>query len=349
MNGASHANASPQETLEAEFCPPLDTTLVAAFLADHLTDSGELTGDALQTLRDHLSLLAASAAADQDDLASDLADHQQIAQSTTTDDSRDADSTFDNYGESSSSSSAPSYSSPSSAQLDSALTFLQASFPHLSAHLLKKRLKDGEDSGEPDMERIVEELLTEDYVKELEERGLDSDETLGEEIEKWHLVSKKPMNAKAVSDVRQKQHARPISKVSSAGDPWNQIVSVSTYLGSLLPRPASFFLSYFHKPEYTTPSDALRAALYSIREQDMGVDGKQDRSTALLTLLEFVWASPEYDFNNLDSEIRSQLFDDAELSLVAANGSPDVALDIVKLLHEMDVDKGSMQEMGQLK
>ncbi|KAI5124265.1 hypothetical protein M0805_005114 [Coniferiporia weirii] len=372
MGDLSRKKPDLQETLEAEFCPPLETTLVAAFLADFFADSSGVPADeALQTLRDLLGLLAASAAADQDDLASDLVDLQLFAHSTATDDSRDSDSVFDNFGEASSSSgsSAPPHSWTSPAQLNSALAFLRASFPHLPALALKERLEYEQLSGEMDMERIVGELLTEDYLKELEERGLEDDETLEEEIEKWQTVSRKCQSTKAnaplavtgskkkkakgrtiaVNDVRQKQHVRPVAqayRARSAGDPWDQIVSIATYLESLLLRPASFFLSYFHKPDYATPSGALRAALDSIHKQDKAPVDEEDQSVALLTLLEFIRASPDYNFDSLDSEARAFLISDAELSLVATGGSPDVAFDIVRLLHEMEADNDGMQEMG---
>ncbi|EJD07598.1 uncharacterized protein FOMMEDRAFT_143938 [Fomitiporia mediterranea MF3/22] len=353
-----------QERLQAEFCPPLDTTIVLALISDHITGE-KPTETILKTLREELSVLAASATVDQDDLANTLNEVYLFAPSASTEDSRDADSVFSQRVFETNSSSGSSMTQPrEGAQMTyprTALDFLRASFPHMPLETLRTYL----DVSDADMEQIVEELLSKEFIRELEEGGLD-DEALDEELEKWTVVSKKPKGAArsttvnkkrkprrktiAINDVRQKQHARPESQFRSTSDPWNQLASMSSYLETLLLHPASFFQSYFHKPEYPSPCIALRAALDAIAHQSTtktsSADVEQDRTTALFNLLELVRDHPDFDFDNLDSETRAQLCSDAELSLSAASGSPDVAFDVLVLLHDLEVDNERMQEMG---
>ncbi|KAL5513213.1 hypothetical protein ACEPAH_3611 [Sanghuangporus vaninii] len=369
MEDLSPEISSLQEALEAEFCPPLDSTIVALLVVDHLSGK-KPDEEILKTLRDQLAVLASSAAADQDDqLAKDFHDLQLSGTSVTTEDSatRDADSVFSQTAPSASSSStsstSPSGEMASSTQPDTALAFLRASFPHLPPKSLRTRLK----ASDFDMERIVEDLLSEEYVRELEERGLE-DESLDEEIEQWTVVSRRKPTASfnrapsiltisnkkrkarrktiVINDIRQQQHVRKESQIRSSGDPWNQVASLSSYLESLLGWSSSYFQSYFHTPHYSTPAEALRAALKSLENPRDNQSTSEDGKSALLSLMEFIRASPDFDFDRLDSEARERLYEDAELSLVTAGGSPDVALDLVKLLHELEMDGESGQEMG---
>ncbi|KAL5492435.1 hypothetical protein ACEPAI_3882 [Sanghuangporus weigelae] len=367
MEDLSPEVSSLQVTLEAGFCPPLDTTIVALLVADHLSGK-KPDEEILRTLRDQLTVLASSAAADQDDLAKDFRDLQLSGASVTTEDSvsRDADSVFSQTAPSASSSSesstSPSGEMVSSTQPDAALAFLRASFPHMPPKSLKARLE----ASDFDMERIVEDLLSEEYVRELEERGLE-DESLDEEIEQWTVISRRKPKASSnrppsisisnkkrkakgktitINDIRQQQHIRPESQIRSSGDPWNQVASLSSYLESLLGWSSSYFQSYFHKPQYSTPAEALRAAFKSLEDPRDNESTSEDRKSVLLSLMEFIRASPDFDFDRLDSEARERLYEDAELSLVTAGGSPDVALELVKLLHELELDGESGQEMG---
>ncbi|OCB86394.1 hypothetical protein A7U60_g6512 [Sanghuangporus baumii] len=368
MEDLSPEISSLQEALEAEFCPPLDSTIVALLVADHLSGK-KPDEEILKTLRDQLAVLASSAAADQDDLAKDFHDLQLSGTSVTTEDSatRDADSVFSQTTPSASSNSAsstsPSGEVASSTQPDAALAFLRASFPHMPPKTLKARLE----ASDFDMERIVGDLLSEEYLRELEERGLE-DESLDEEIEQWTVISRRKPKASfnrapsvssisnkkrkargktiAINDIRQQQHIRPESQIRSGVDPWNQLASLSSYLESLLGRSSSYFQSYFHTPHYSTPAEALRAAFKSLENPRDNESTSEDGKSALLSLMEFIKASPDFDFDRLDSEARERLYEDAELSLVTAGGSPDVALDLVKLLHELELDGESRQEMG---
>ena len=294
---------------------------------------------------------------DQDDLAKDFHDLQLSTDaSVTTEDStsRDADSVFSQTAPDMSSSSASS-SSPPAEESDPALAFLKASFPYMPMKKLRARLQDPE----YDMEGIVEDLLSEDYVRELEERGLE-DESIDEELEQWTVVTRKSHRAPpsvnkkrkekgrtiALTDIRQQHHIRPESQLRSSGDPWNQVASMSSYVESLLGRPASYFQSYMHNPQYTTPAKALRAAFQSLEKQQQREANAEDETKVLMSLMEFIRSSPDFDFDNLDREAKEQLYGDAELSLATSKGSPDVALDLVKLLHELELDGESGQEMG---
>ncbi len=153
-----------------------------------------------------------------------------------------------------------------------------------------------------DMESIVEQLLNEEYMRELDERGLDLDSNSNAtdmEAGAWVLVEMRRPRAKspqlpgntfkvhavngngkrknkpksktiALVDVRQSQHrplrARELTTGSRAApDLWSQISSLSTYLSDLLPpNPPSFFAPYFHSPDHKSPAAAVRASLEAL-------------------------------------------------------------------------------------
>lgn len=85
-------------SIQAAFCPPLDTTVVAALTTDYLEDDGTIKTERLQILRDQLSDLAASAAADQlDELAGLRIDGKDTSASIN--DSPDSDSLLESSGD----------------------------------------------------------------------------------------------------------------------------------------------------------------------------------------------------------------------------------------------------------
>lgn len=278
-------------------------------------------------------------------------------------DTPDSDSLLESCGDtkSSSGSSLPPQTTVPKDQHASAFAFLRASFPDLAPVTLSKKLDEEECSGDFSMEKLVEELLTEDFVKELEERGLEDDGLVQDRMNKEGTtaetatsptIAKTPRSKKSkkrgrtivLNDVRQRNQP-DYSKVAgthAAGDPWSQVLSTSSFLASLLPAPSSFFSSYFHRPQFSTPSDALRAALSELIEKSKN-KAKVDPDT-LQNLYEVFSSSlgPE----NCDEETLARHFSDAELVLKAANGSADVGLDILRLLHELDNDKDGSQELG---
>lgn len=322
-------------------------------MADY-DDDGQPSVDDREAARAQLSLLATSAAEEQaaaDGLADDLENLKLSSQSSTADTATDRDSLLGITSPESSSNSSSSNGDASSQT--SALAFLRASFPNIPVSNLKQRLQSEQAAGDFSMQHLVEDLLSEEYVRDLEERGLSDEaiEAISDNTEGWMTVSrvprKKPLTPKkkaakgkgrtvVINDVRQQRQNIPRLLTHSAGDPWNQVLSISTYLSSLLPRPQTFFASYLHKPEYSTPSDALRAALTTIKDE-AAAEG-ESQSETLLSLLEFIVESPEYDYDNLTPGMQNQLCADIELCLGAAKGSPEDALDVLKLLQELEGD-----------
>lgn len=208
-----------------------------------------------------------------------------------------------------------------------------------------------------DMEVLVEEVLTAEYVRELEERGLDESEskTMGFEGP-WELVERKkkgvPKQNKhfkkgttfTLVDIRQQQHARPNASSSSTHsgipDPWTQLASVASHLSMLIPsQSVSYFQSVFHSPNYPSPAQALRAALVQISRQvskPVNDELTEEESPLLFSMFEILTTSQMY--SGLNVEGRDQLLEDALFALRATGRDPNTALDVVQILVELDAD-----------
>ncbi|KAH7924162.1 hypothetical protein BV22DRAFT_1067358 [Leucogyrophana mollusca] len=341
------------DRLQAEFCPPLDSSLLAALIAE--LEPGDVQPNQLESLRATLRELANHAEQVEQELSDEFEAVRLSSQYITTDDSC---STPDFFGGDTPTSSTASDASAHS--FSSPLGFLQAALPHIPSDRLRIAL-DGASSGDSDdvdMESVVEGILTSEYLRELEERGLEgleSADSYGEDPV-WETASPKrktPVNGKVAKkknargktitlvDIRQKQHNPPSSTPISAPDPWTQLSSLSSHVATLLPpHPPSFFQSYFHSPEHATPAAALRAALSSIADSGPPLSPSDSSSPAVLfALLDVLRSSPAYDL--LDSEQRSTLYSDAQLTLAATHGRADDAIDVVWLLHELDSDSDS--------
>ncbi|KZT21204.1 hypothetical protein NEOLEDRAFT_1139855 [Neolentinus lepideus HHB14362 ss-1] len=349
-----------QDKLQQEFCPPLDTSLVAALVNEYEAEAdsqsrSSLSAEQLYDLRNTLSKLAKQAEKDEEALSDKMADFHISPHSFTTDGSSII---TDDFSPGQTISSGTSLS-PSDVSFGSPLGFLQAAFPQIDTALLRRALQTCEDDENVDMESVVHELLTQEYLHDLEERGLDalSEEEIIEEA--WETVQSqkkkgragpstpkilKPKARKiAITDVRQQQHIRPSPTRRStspiprgAPDPWTQVSSLSSYLSTLLPKPASYFQSIFHKPEYSSPSEALRAALTSLAPDTLNSELSPSETQSLFNLFEIFTASPAYA--QLDAPARKQIMTDAELALRATQGRSDEALDIVSLLRDLDGD-----------
>ncbi|KIJ65212.1 hypothetical protein HYDPIDRAFT_181531 [Hydnomerulius pinastri MD-312] len=357
-----HTMGSLYDTLQAEFCPPLDTSLLAALIADlEHTDSGDNLGpspEQVEALRATLRQLAAQAAEQyENELCDELDSAHLSSQCLTTDESG---SIHDFYGETTESSNASDSSVFSHQSFSSPLGFLQAALPHIPPSKLRRALSDAGagDAGDFDMEAVVESLLTNEYLRELEERGLDGlddqsplsfgDESIWHRVEskkkvvsvKGKAAKKKNVRGKTITlvDIRQKQHmpATSTNGTLATPDPWTQLSSLSEHLATLLPpHPASFFQSYFHSPNHSSPAKALRAALSSIvGERSQSSPGSD--TPVLFTMLDVIRDSPTYQ--SLDAEQRSTLYSDAQLALAATRGLGDDAIDVVWLLLELDLD-----------
>ncbi|KAG6916195.1 hypothetical protein DXG01_008077 [Tephrocybe rancida] len=345
------------ETLQTEFCPPLDSSLLAALLADLETDANgnatEPTSRQVEDLKSTLRELSSQADESQLNEFSDL--HLTSNTDDTTSTPEFCQGNTATSSSESSESSQQSFSSP--------LGFLQAALPHISTATLRLAL-EGAAVDDVDMWDIVADILTADSIREMEERGLDGlDEDgmntiLREENIGWETVeNKKKPTAKvakrkvgrgktiSIVDVRQRQHApkhRSTDASRPAPDPWTQLSSLSEHLATLLPpHPASLFQSHFHSPNHGSPYIALHSCLKSICSAQAEVPSEEYTDT-LFTLLDIIL--PEYE--SLDHEARMRLISDVEVSLQATCGRGDDALDLAKLLRELDSDSTGNLDMG---
>ncbi|PCH44424.1 hypothetical protein WOLCODRAFT_139001 [Wolfiporia cocos MD-104 SS10] len=364
-NMGSASQTSVLDTLQAEFSPPLDGPLIAAIVADYVSEGMNNASDNIQALRDVLGQLASQAEKElmDEDTLSEQFSHTHISPYSITDETSSLhDLSVDTSNTAYSSTSSGSCSQHS---FSSPLGFLQAAFPHLSTSRLKRALSLVEDASDLDMESVVEGLLSSEYVRELEERGLDGlDDVEGsaKHDADWLTVdakkrattksakkSKKWATTITIVDIRQKQHERPIEPPrSSAPDPWTQLSSVASYLATIVStRSPSYFLSFFHSPEHSTPAKALRAALRSLSTSSHHDEEEipSDETAMLFNMFDVLRATPA--FADLDAEERDQLMADAHLALRATCGQPDEAIDIVWLLRDLDSDfKSGVLEWG---
>ena len=340
--------------MQAEFCPPLDTSLLAALIADLDPGAASPLSDQVGALRTTLKELANQASAQHEHELKDELDSAHLSSFCRTTD--DSTSSPDFYGETTGSSTASDSSAFSLQSFSSPLGFLHAALPHIPQSRLRRALSEagGGDDGDVDMESVVETILSREFIRELEERGLDAldnDEPHNDDLWKRVESKKKPAangkpakkkNARGKTitlvDIRQKQHLSPPTPPGPpTPDPWTQLSSLSEHLATLLPpHPASFFQSHFHSPNYVSPAKALRVALSSIA----GIQNKSPLETStraiLFNLLDILRDSPTY--TSLDPEQRSTLYADAQLALRATHDRGDDAIDIVWLLLELDLD-----------
>ncbi|KAI1793497.1 hypothetical protein LXA43DRAFT_1001009 [Ganoderma leucocontextum] len=364
MQCTMETQPSIQDILQIEFSPPLDTSLIAAIVADYVSGNDTKRQDELHQLREVLSNLASEAEKelfDSDERS--LSDFSQL-QASSTSLADDTSSSFDySTTDISGYTSTSSRSDASSQPFSHPLGFLRAAFPQVSISKLKKILAShGGRIDDLDMEALVEEVLTAEYVRELEERGLDESDSkvMGYEGP-WELVERKTKGVPkqkrhfkkgttfTLVDVRQQQHARPTPSSSSphtgVPDPWTQLASVASHLAMLIPsQPVSYFQSIFHSPNYSSPGQALRAALVQISRQvskHSNDELTEEESPLLFSMFEILTTSHMY--SDLNVEQRDQLLEDALFALRATGGDPNTALDIVQILVELDADLTSKE------
>lgn len=350
-------------TCQKEFCPTLDSSLIAALLVEIESDSNgnavTPTQDQIDFLRTTLGELSLHAEEAQE---SEFSDVQLLSQFEETISSW---TTHDNGNKTAESHSAESSgSSTSSTQsFGSPLGFLQAALPEIPTARLTKALENA-GKADVDMWDIVAAILTEESIREMEERGWDGLEGQTEDTmndTNWETVEmKKKIFSKAerkraqphpkkivLADIRQQHHVQSsLAKngsptkhppEGSAADPWTQLSSFSDHISTLLPpHPPSLFLSFFHSPQYGTSYEALRAALTSLCK-DSSTDSDH-HTTVLYNLLDVIL--PEYE--DCDAEQRSRIVSDVELAVTVTQGKGDESLDLANLLRDLD----SNSDMG---
>ncbi|KAI0083956.1 hypothetical protein BDY19DRAFT_974898 [Irpex rosettiformis] len=345
---AAVSTVNLQEALQAEFSPSLDTSLIAAIVADYVSDPNKPPSeDQIKHLRKTLSDLAADAEFYvHDDVAGDLVN---LRLTDTTEDSYDASTADFLFSESGATSTTGITSEFSNGvqSLTSPLRFLQTAFPHLPASRLKSALGGAESMDEIDMESVVESIMAAEYVRELEERGEEEGQITAEKS--WETVPSRQVGRKqkrkavktiTFGDVRQKQLARPSSTPNSpraaASDPWTQLSSVAFHLETLIPHTTAMqFQSMFHSPQYSSPSEALRAALRAIVSPiSPPAETTPEETQMLFGMFDILQESDVYQaLSDID---RERMMSDAQLALCATQQHPDAALDVVWLLREVD-------------
>jgi len=306
--------------LKAEFCPPLDSNLVAELLAD--IDAG--SKQQLEILRDQLAALAAQAIVDDCSLKDKTLNPPD-----------------DIYGSGSSHVTSSHYSAETSTttdspSLESPLAFLRQAFPDSSIQSLQDALRKTGQTELLNMQRLVEDLLSQEVLALFEQENSESRGAVEEEwqgvLKKKSVKGKKAARAKAVPliDIRQRQQHRypPASPTTAQGDtnPWSHLVSLASYLSDLLPlHSASEFLSAFHSPQHATPYDALTSFLNSMRP------GKRDETAVdndLITLMTLCVG------DNQDDECFDAIL--ARKCVLATEGRIEDALDLFKLVQDME-------------
>ncbi|KAI0272736.1 hypothetical protein BC834DRAFT_361426 [Gloeopeniophorella convolvens] len=354
-----------QEELQKEYSS-LDSSLIAAFLSEY--ENGKPTSQQLHELRHTLAELAAGADLDEQHIHESLSSFRIEGSSLNSSVIEGNSEVFfaDSAITDTTSPSASLNSSSSVASFSSPLGFLQAAFPGVPSTRFTNAISEaghGSSSADDvDIERVIQLLLTQEYLKDLEERGLDAleDEDVSRPQPQWRTVDYKTKKRKgkvkavAVNDVRQQHHVSkiaprhgPTSAIPpkfSEVDAWTAVSSLSAHLASLLPpHPESFFKSFFHSPESESPAAAARQALTSIFETN-AVDGSSLDMIVLSSMQELIRSSVEY--NELDAEDQDRFVSDTVLCLGAAKSRQDEALDLVWLLRSLDADLAGEWKMG---
>ncbi|KAJ7623753.1 hypothetical protein FB45DRAFT_926650 [Roridomyces roridus] len=347
------------ESLEREFCPPLDSSLLAALLADlDLSGTPDGAPPDISTLRSMLIELAVHA-------DEELEDFSQSEETSSVPD----------FCTTTTTTSFSDMSPSGGGALRSPLHFLQAALPGLPIERLRKALSDVEAADEElDMWDIISTILSEETEREMRERDLDEQEMKemkdtadADAAWAWETVeskrspgpgtgtaarkAKKKATKITISDVRQQQHAPRSagpSRLPRLDDPWAQLTSLSTHVANFLPpHPASFFQSYFHSPDHArTPYTALCAALSAICSSSPSEEdpfSSERYTTTLFNLLDLLLPS----YESLNEEGRSRLIADIELALNAAGGRGEDAFELVRVLRDLDSDDAEgVYEMG---
>ena len=294
---------------------------MAALLADTDAESKQQ----LEILREQLAALAAQAIIDdcpaKDKTPSLLDDMHGSGSSHMT-----------------SSHSAGTSTTTDSPSLESPLTFLRQAFPDFPVESLQDALLKIGHTKLDNMERIVEDLLSQELLAAFKVENVESPITVEKEwqvgTKKQSMKGKKVAKAKAVPliDIRQRQHLSSAhasaSPTTAQGDmdPWSHLVSLASYLSDLLPpHTASEFLSAFHSPQHATQYDALISFLNSIKpgkREEVAVDND------LITLMTLC-VGDDQDEDSFDAILGRKC-------VLATEGRIEDALDLFKLVQDME-------------
>ena len=221
--------------------------------------------------------------------------------------------------------------------LESPLTFLRQAFPDVSFESLQDALLRTGYTEPLNMQRIVEDLLSQELLAVFKGENLESPVTVEKEwpgvAKKQSMKGKKAVKARPVPliDIRQRQHQSSprasASPTTAQGDtdPWSHLASLAAYLSNLLPpHTENEFLSAFHSPQHATPYDALMSFLSSIKpgkREEVAVDND------LITLMTLCVGDDQED--SFDAILGRKC-------VLATEGRIEDALDLFKLVQDME-------------
>jgi hypothetical protein len=330
-----------RHTFQTIYCPPLDTSLLAAIFADveeecKTNSLSEPTDQQIAQLQDTLEELSAHAVEDFGD-DSDPYTHliwDAPRSAWSSDDTPDWSS--GDVGTSSSDVSNVNFPQ---------FVFLQAAFPHIEAARLRDVISAlGGPDGSTDMKDVIEEVLGREHRRECQERGINVDNFVDDRAKnkpraECTTSAKKKGMKLVINDVRQQHHFSGANGLINSPDPWAQSVSLSTHLATLIPScNPNYFQSAFHDPQHSSPCVALRHTLQKINDSLYpGNDELSEQETQhLFGMFDALLASPAYETMNAGQ--RDQLFCDARLSLRATNGDPNSAWELISTI--LDLERG---------
>ena len=304
------------------------------------------------------------------------ADHPSCLQTEDLWRSENSGNSPDDLSLSTSGMSSSSACGSSTTSMTSTLEFLHILFPHLPVTIIQQALCVHEDALHPadvtldetDISDVVDHLLTQEYIRDLVERGLEAASDAESDSDVWITVAKNGRHS--AGSQKPKSHPRPRSipfvdtlqrqyvltdpaakaatrrSPSLSADPWTRLTSLAMRLSELLqPTPAGFFMSYFHRPSmnasevksgWKAEGDALRDALADLVTRSTTPIDTDEVETKILLLHDIVQNPDTNDYPILDVEQQSRLTSDIQLCVAAARGDSATALDLVWLLRELD-------------
>ncbi|KAG2011349.1 hypothetical protein CC2G_011482 [Coprinopsis cinerea AmutBmut pab1-1] len=218
----SLTHATIFDALQKEFCPPLDSSLVAALLVDVDFDAPSAEND-VEALRQTLKELAVQAEVDavQASFSDEVLDKSDDRETITTT-SFFTSETGNNHQSSNTTPSSNGVSTSSdsdvSEEFATPLGFLQAALPHVPTKRLRQALREAEEErarrspsdsdDDLDMWDVIASVLTTESIREMEERGF---EGLLEDEELARLLSE--------------QGELPETRLERTGEEWVQVTS----------------------------------------------------------------------------------------------------------------------------
>jgi hypothetical protein len=359
-----------------EFCPPLDTTLVAALLAD----SYDPTESYIGPLRDNLRLLCSNAKKRLDiplstpgnPLSADAPEASSHSDAYAASSATSCTSSFHSQmeGDQSSMTSDTSFSSP--------FGFLTSLFPNVPPKVIETTLASAgwvkvspEGDAELNMDAVMDTLLSEEFINEIVERGYVPGEAGDPELDgnsdrrlerSWEPVQKTKKAASSGNvdtnglGPRKGKRIKPITttkavKVSLFDVPQRQHVSpVRPLLASALPPPDPWvhfasLATQLHHLVSSTPYARFLALFHdptyatpavALRAHLVQISARSSPNISQDDIDTLAELVPILNEDEL--RVRTDVMRDAAMCLGATSGRKEDAYDLMVLLRDLDVD-----------